>query len=157
MLKIIQKQRAFNSPEIEQYNYLRNEIANRLLERVSVIRYDFPNVAVLGNDAGSLVQSITKRHINHIKNPYVGKTPQPFNLAKQEHTDQSKNLNDDSNVMDDPVPTQEEVDEVLEHMRRYAIKNLKSVTVFDALPDPLKKLRKVVDEQQKELNSRTTF
>jgi len=63
-LKTLQRSRAARLPDHEQYDYVRNDIAEYLTDRISDIKRDFPKVVELG---------CGKSHVYQHLNPYITK------------------------------------------------------------------------------------
>jgi hypothetical protein len=130
-LKQLHRERALSSPDSGDYNYLRSEIASRLMNRLSVIRLPFQNLVILGNDAGGLAEHITTRHINNTLMPY---TPKP--LKSSFMMSQPPSLEPG---VDEAPPTPEELQETMEFFARYSVPELKTVTILDQSHEQLKK------------------
>ncbi|XP_034945992.1 arginine-hydroxylase NDUFAF5, mitochondrial [Chelonus insularis] len=64
--KLLQKERAARSPDVEKYDYLKDEIGYRLADRVFDIKRNFKNVLDLGCGRGHVSKHLTGENIKNL-------------------------------------------------------------------------------------------
>ncbi len=77
-LKLLQKRSAIISPydgDSTQYDYLRDEMASRLVERLADIQRTFPVAVDFGSNTGSVAKALMHQSANGDSTSNIGSTP----------------------------------------------------------------------------------